>query len=377
MALEHKREIYIQNAKRTLIVAFGVFLIVLNMVRFCTDIRANSLYLYNYQPQEDIFAAYRSPAPMAVYSTLTKPSKTKILVLPKARLSEDDVLQNVIKTLQIYAPNQNMFFMGNEMPQALSKAFPKARFINTTKMTPKLISQTLEKELADENMRAVLVENLDSSDQTNALLALQAFTKKQNLRPRLFNLLSRTTLSHLELNHQLPESFDLQAQEQNLAQFLFDFEPVLRSVLKGNRDDMPKPLFDKASVMAFEETPSGCVPIYGAPDKTEAFLDGVENALAHRSVEKPTRLYILTALFEQENVSEESLQNVLEKGKDGVWLEYRGRHALMAPCAWKHHKTPKSFLRALRIQAGLSPDFWAEGTKVYLFRAVEVLKDGY
>lgn len=378
MGLQHKRDIYIKRAKRTLVAAVILFVAALNVVRFCTDIRANNRFIYNYQIQEDLFANYRAPVPFAVYSTIFEPFETRALVLPKARLQDDDVIfQNVIQTAKIYLQNKDILFVRADIENhnQLSVFFPTAQTLYYGQTSTDALMKTLEKKLSNKNIVLVLVENLDSSEKTAGTEALQALAKKQNWRPQLFNLVNRTTLDALEEKYLQKPVFSLETQEQNLKHFLFDFEPILRRILDGHKDDMPEPLFDKATFMAFDETPQGCIPVYGAPDQTQAFLYGIYAARKALADKPSARLYILTSLFEQPRISEAELLKKLAMNKDGVLIEYRGRYALMAPCAWQKFKDPKSFLQQLKMKAGLSPDYWAEGTKIFLFRTVEVLKN--
>lgn len=376
MALQHKCDIYIKNAKRIPVVAVVLFVLALNAVRFCTDIRANNSFAYNYQVQEDIFANYRAPVPFAVYSTLSKPFEIRAIVLPKSRLNDDDkIFHNVLKTAKIYMQNQNVLFISAETQDRLLSHFPNAQSLVYGQKDKEKILETLEKNLKEKSAVLVFVENLDSSEKTAGVEALQTMAKIQNWRPRLFNLVSRATIETLEEKYLQAPIFSPEAQEQNLKHFLFDFEPVLRRVLEGHKDDMPESLFDKVSLMAFKETPHGCEPVYGKFDKPQAFLYGIKAARTALANQKHTHLYALTDLLEQPNISEATLLKKLSVGRDGVLIEYRGRRAILAPCAWKTFPDKKSFLQQLKVKAGLSPDYWADGTKIFLFRTVEVLKN--
>jgi AmmeMemoRadiSam system protein B/AmmeMemoRadiSam system protein A len=58
--------------------------------------------------------------------------------------------------------------------------------------------------------------------------------------------------------------------------------------------------------------------------------------------------------------SETEARAELRRGIDGVILEWRGRRATFLPQVWEQLPQAAGFLNALKIKAGLAPDFWAE-----------------
>jgi AMMECR1 domain-containing protein len=49
---------------------------------------------------------------------------------------------------------------------------------------------------------------------------------------------------------------------------------------------------------------------------------------------------------------------------DGVILEWRGRRATFLPQVWEQLPQTRAFLNALKLKAGLAPDFWAEDLRL-------------
>jgi MEMO1 family protein len=62
--------------------------------------------------------------------------------------------------------------------------------------------------------------------------------------------------------------------------------------------------------------------------------------------------------------SEAEARDALRRGIDGVILEWRGRRATFLPQVWEQLPSPAAFLRALKLKAGLPPDFWAEDLRL-------------
>ena len=62
--------------------------------------------------------------------------------------------------------------------------------------------------------------------------------------------------------------------------------------------------------------------------------------------------------------SEAEARRALRRGVDGVVLEWRGRRATFLPQVWEQLPQPASLLNALKLKAGLPPDFWAEDLRL-------------
>jgi len=62
--------------------------------------------------------------------------------------------------------------------------------------------------------------------------------------------------------------------------------------------------------------------------------------------------------------SEAEARAALRRGVDGVILEWRGRRATFLPQVWEQLPQTRAFLNALKLKAGLAPDFWAEDLRL-------------
>ena len=56
--------------------------------------------------------------------------------------------------------------------------------------------------------------------------------------------------------------------------------------------------------------------------------------------------------------------NQLRPGSDGVILEYGRNRGTFLPQVWEQLPTPVDFFRHLKMKAGLTPDFWANGIRL-------------
>ncbi len=57
----------------------------------------------------------------------------------------------------------------------------------------------------------------------------------------------------------------------------------------------------------------------------------------------------------------------LRPGVDGVILKYGRHRATFLPQVWRQLPEPRDFLAHLKLKAGLPPDFWAEGLRLYRY----------
>jgi AmmeMemoRadiSam system protein B/AmmeMemoRadiSam system protein A len=62
--------------------------------------------------------------------------------------------------------------------------------------------------------------------------------------------------------------------------------------------------------------------------------------------------------------SETEARAALRRGVDGVILEWRGRRATFLPQVWEQLPQRAAFLTALKLKAGLAPDFWADDLRL-------------
>jgi AmmeMemoRadiSam system protein A len=62
--------------------------------------------------------------------------------------------------------------------------------------------------------------------------------------------------------------------------------------------------------------------------------------------------------------SEADALGQLQRGRDGVILEYGRHRATYLPQVWAHLPDPKSFLEELKVKAGLPEDFWSDDIRL-------------
>jgi len=62
--------------------------------------------------------------------------------------------------------------------------------------------------------------------------------------------------------------------------------------------------------------------------------------------------------------AESETRAALRPGVDGVILEWRGRRATFLPQVWEQLPQAAQFLNALKLKAGLAPDFWADDLRL-------------
>ncbi len=78
---------------------------------------------------------------------------------------------------------------------------------------------------------------------------------------------------------------------------------------------------------------------------------------------------LLSPLERLEVQSEQEAIAALRPGQDGAMLQVGYYRGVFIPKVWKELPDPKEFLAFLRRKAGLSPDQWYPGTKLWRFTA--------
>jgi len=79
------------------------------------------------------------------------------------------------------------------------------------------------------------------------------------------------------------------------------------------------------------------------------------------------KISLLSPLEPIECASEEELLSKLRPGIDGLLIEAGPNRGTFLPEVWKQLPDPKAFLRQLKIKAGLLPDEWPEGIRVWRY----------
>jgi uncharacterized protein len=70
--------------------------------------------------------------------------------------------------------------------------------------------------------------------------------------------------------------------------------------------------------------------------------------------------------------SEEELLRLVRPGRDGLVLEDGKFRGTFLPVLWATLGDPREFIRELKRKAGLSPDHWSEGVRVWRYTAQTV-----
>ncbi len=86
----------------------------------------------------------------------------------------------------------------------------------------------------------------------------------------------------------------------------------------------------------------------------------------------------LQLLTEPEKIKFSSYDDLLEQieyGVDGLLLRSGKREGFLLPDTWLDVKDKNEFIKKLKLQAGLSPAYWAKDIRIFRFRSVEVKDD--
>ncbi|MHB9119749.1 MAG: AmmeMemoRadiSam system protein A [Burkholderiales bacterium] len=76
-------------------------------------------------------------------------------------------------------------------------------------------------------------------------------------------------------------------------------------------------------------------------------------------------------------VDENDAVSQLQAGRDGVVIEYQSHRGTFLPQVWQQLPDPLVFFSHLKMKAGLTPDFWAEGIKLYRYRVTKWKESDY
>jgi AmmeMemoRadiSam system protein A len=85
--------------------------------------------------------------------------------------------------------------------------------------------------------------------------------------------------------------------------------------------------------------------------------------LAHTQIE----VSLLSPLQALQFESEADALAQLRPGLDGVVFEFSGRRSTFLPQVWEQLPAPHDFMAHLKQKAGLAPDFWAAGVRLWRY----------
>ena len=91
--------------------------------------------------------------------------------------------------------------------------------------------------------------------------------------------------------------------------------------------------------------------------------------------ELPEITYSISLLTNFEKINYTNEQDVLKQikaGKDGIVIRDGNRQGVFLPVVWTQLRDKTEFFKQLKIKAGMNPNYWNNGIKVYRFRAVEI-----
>jgi len=80
---------------------------------------------------------------------------------------------------------------------------------------------------------------------------------------------------------------------------------------------------------------------------------------------------VLTPPAPMSFVDEADLLAQIRPGIDGLILEDRGRRGTFLPSVWEELPDPVTFLRHLKLKAGLPPDWWSDSLRVWRYETEE------
>lgn len=80
---------------------------------------------------------------------------------------------------------------------------------------------------------------------------------------------------------------------------------------------------------------------------------------------------VLTPREALEIENREALREALEPGRDGLVVEAGAQRATFLPKVWEQLRDPEDFLAQLWRKAGLGPDAWPPGLRLWRYRTLE------
>lgn len=86
---------------------------------------------------------------------------------------------------------------------------------------------------------------------------------------------------------------------------------------------------------------------------------------------------LLSPLEAMKFFDENDAASQLQADRDGVVIEYQSHRGTFLPQVWQQLPDPLVFFSHLKMKAGLTPDFWAEGIKLYRYRVTKWKESDY
>lgn len=378
MALNNNKEQYLKILKKTILAVILLIIVIVNAVKFNNLIATNPQKITEYQAPVDIYAQLRNPRLAVTYYDLAE-KKPKIVILP---------YQKFIQSMQKFdADNVRNKAVWIQNKFKISEDFSLWGDVAETVFYQKISQKQKEylKSFAEKPDNVLIfVEDVNDKESSEALSAAEYIATKLNLLPVTKNLLKE---KDIVLDKSVAKNnYGLQEQYENLRSFVNDYkEPLITLISQAKQHkkveksfyENKKHLFDKAAVLVLAlDEKMGVVEKFGSTDFNNSVAQGIYAGVSSAQKAMPAadiKVFILTEKSRAENYATETdFKNVLKEG-DGVVVEYGNRTGFLPPFFWYLYPNKQEFVKQLKLESGLSPDYWSEQINVYYFKAVEIV----
>ncbi len=395
MALNNKHKVWESLIKKTLLIGAVAAVIVFNVCKFLQYAETNDRFVKNYASKQDALAYYRNPLPAVFYFAGSQKYhkayplmaaipcddarfSNKVAADLKSRLGK---YKNITQTTIITA--QSSYQSAEKLKQYM---FDKADIVT---FDDKLQIDTI-KDIAEGLIKPdsllIWVEDVNLKNETKAFKAMEMLADKLKLRPYVINLTSRIPVSVLAENE--PNISDtLDKQYTSLEQFKSDYGKQLSDLISDklqNKAKVPQysaiteHLFDKGNILVTVALDNGNYVDFGSVFEHNAvgrsLFNNMEKAQKNYP-HLPYRYFLATGVVKRNYATEQELLDDLIMGQDGVIITRGYRRAMFLPYRWNMYPQKEEFIKQLKLEAGLAPDYWSEKIKVYIFRTVEIVDE--
>ncbi len=380
---------YIKKLNKILLAAVLICIVCFNVVKFCRLAETNNRQIINYQSPVDELQDFRTPLPLELYfaENYAENKELKIAVFAvDERVFGKQALKTLQKKLNMVQNGQGLLVFSHNNADYANRLAEKLQLqlqkIEYKEFSDKIVAQ-IKAHIAQKNKYVLLILDMEELESKQAGLQI---ARELNLRPRVFNLNDEMPRVHKTKKTELnDEDLSLAQQEENLKKFAADYEPQLARFLKdvyAGFYKMPEysaadeHLFDRgvAQVLAIDEN-NGIYKQYGDISADTALARSLLKGFTLAKQEMPEaqyKFFILTRTNKKKYAVEDDFIKEIKAGEDGIMLVNGNRRAMFLPYFWNIYPDKESFIKNLKISAGLSPDYWSKKIKVYYFRAVEI-----
>lgn len=360
MALNNDKELHKKRIKQILLFGFLFCLCFFNIVSFCRYISSNPQELVNYQKPIDDLRYFRNPLTGISFSDKT--GNSKIVVLP------NNITDNpYIKKHKIRFDN-NIVVINNELTQEKHIQF----LLNFTKNITK--ENFLSPKLINEQNVLIWFDNILSP--LDDFSKIKELAKKLNLKPKFFDLLNYKQIKKISQKNEHTANLSVEQQFENLTDFVQVYDNKLKDfILNYKNNPVDEQHFnDKAATMVLACDDKQNCKHFADFEFDKSLVQSLKNNLTKADNNLPNsqkRIFLLTKVEEHSFETQEKFLQNLNKNF-GVIIQKGLRTSFLMPDDWQQYKTKEDFVKALKLKAGLSPDYWSEDINIFYFKAVEV-----